>query len=333
MGTEVDVKGRVVVGTDGSERAMKAVEWAADRARARSLPLLILYVAPEWPVPSRTAAAAAISHGSDYVTDFLASAQRKVDHAVEQVREQYPGLEVSGQVVQAHAPALLAELSADAELVVMGARGHSAPLSVKLLGGVTDAVTAHALGPIAVISDEAHENPDGPVVVGVDDSATASRPSSWPSTWQPPARYGVAIHAADFQAPSAYNAEIWDQSMDEINESMAAEVQSWLAEGHEKYPEVPVDVRVIRGRPDVALVDACRGDCRAGRGRLEDAVSRLGCCWAPPASTSCRVARTGDRHPRLSPVGARPALAMQSTEGPPRGGTSPNPPRAGRQQG
>lgn len=260
MGTEVDVKGRVVVGTDGSERAMKAVEWAADRARARSLPLLILYVAPEWPVPSRTAAAAAISHGSDYVTDFLANAQRKVDNAVEQIREQYPGLEVSGQVVQAHAPALLADLSADAELVVMGARGHSAPLSVKLLGGVTDAVTAHARGPIAVISDEAHENPDGPVVVGVDDSPAAQ--SAIQLAFDAAATRKVpliAIHAWDFGPYDAYNSEIWDQSMDEINESMAAEVQSWLAEGHAKYPEVPVDVRVIRGRPDVALVDASQG--------------------------------------------------------------------------
>lgn len=260
MNAEVEVKGRIVVGTDGSERAMKAVEWAADRAQARKLPLLILFVAPEWPVPSRTAAAAAISHGSDYVTDFLASAQRKIDHAVETIRREHPDLEVDGQVVQGHAPEMLAKLSADADLVVVGARGAGAPLSVKLLGGVADAVTAHAEGPIAVISDEAHENPDGPVVVGVDDSAAAR--SAIQLAFDAAATRKVpliAIHAWDFGPYDAYNAEIWDHSMAEINQAMTSEVESWLAEGQASCPEVPVDIRVVRGRPDIALVDASQG--------------------------------------------------------------------------
>ena len=42
MNAELKTGGRVVVGTDGSERADKAVRWAADRAGKLALPLLML---------------------------------------------------------------------------------------------------------------------------------------------------------------------------------------------------------------------------------------------------------------------------------------------------
>ena len=44
MIVQTEAIGRIVVGTDGSQRANKAVEWAADRAVARKLPLLVIYI-------------------------------------------------------------------------------------------------------------------------------------------------------------------------------------------------------------------------------------------------------------------------------------------------
>ena len=74
MSAELETKGRIVVGTDGSPRSEKAVDWAAGRASARKLPLLVLFVVPELPLPGRTAAAAQIHHGMNYIADYLADA-------------------------------------------------------------------------------------------------------------------------------------------------------------------------------------------------------------------------------------------------------------------
>lgn len=260
MNATIQSAGHVVVGTDGSQRANKAVEWAADRATARKLPLLVLYVVPELPLPGRTAAAAQIHHGKDYVADYLANAQQRVDAVVEQMRNKFEGLDVTGQVVQGNASFVLARASRDAEMVVVGARGEGAPLAVKLLGGTSDAVTSHAHGPVAVIGDDASYNPQGPVVVGVDDSPAAKAAAKL--AFDAAHLRGVpviAVNAWDFGPYDAFNAEIWDQSMAEITQSLTEMVNDLLAEQKAAYPDVPVEIRVVRGRPEVAVVDASKG--------------------------------------------------------------------------
>ena len=260
MTAELQTAGRIVVGTDGSLRAEKAVAWAANRAAARNLPLLILLVVPELPLPGRTAAAAAINQGTHYVDDFLAESQQKVEAVAERLRAEYPGVEIEARVVQGHDSSILAEASKDAAQVVVGARGQNAPLSVKLLGGVSDAVTSHAHGPVAVISDFAEENPNGPVVVGVDDSAPARAAARIAfDAAQVRGVPVIAVNAWDFGPYDAFNAEIWDHSMQQINTSLTDLVNEVLAPLREEFPNVEVEVRIVRGRPENAIVDASKG--------------------------------------------------------------------------
>lgn len=256
MNAELQTAGRFVVGTDGSERANKAVDWAAERAQARGIALLVLDVIAQVPLPSRTHALKAMASGPDYLEHYKARAQQRLDKVLAQVREKYPNVEVAGQVVQGNPSYVLAEASRDAFLVVVGARGQGAPMSVKLLGGVSDAVATHSHGPIAVITDEAIENPGGPVVVGVDDSPAAKGAIAF--AFETAHARGVplvAINAWDFGAYDAYNADVWEFSIDEITAGLKKMVEGQLADGKAKYPEVPVEVRVIRGRAEIALVD------------------------------------------------------------------------------
>ena len=257
MSAELETKGRIVVGTDGSPRSEKAVDWAAGRASARKLPLLVLFVVPELPLPGRTAAAAQIHHGMNYIADYLADAQKKVDRVVAQMRQKYPTLDAEGKVVQGAASYVLTRASRDADQIVVGARGEGAPLSVRLLGGVSDAVATHAHGPVVVVGDEVHENPNGPVVVGVDDSPAAK--SAIKLAFEAADVRGVpliAINSWDFGPYDAYNAEIWEQSGEGITKSLTELVEELLADGKAAHPNVPVEIRVIRGRPERALVDA-----------------------------------------------------------------------------
>lgn len=251
MSTEITTKGRIVVGTDGSERAMKAIEWAADRAVARKLPLLVSYVI----APVNWVGAMPANVAANYKSDFHDRAQAKMATIVAGLRERYPGLDVAGVVVDGHPSYVLAQATKDAELVVVGARGEHAPMTVRVLGGVTDAVSAHAHGPVAVISDEAHENPGGPVVVGVDDSPAAraavklafeaAEVRGVPLVAVHGFTYARAEGSGDRSAVKPVSADYRQELIDMVNGILADEAA--------KHPNVPVEVRVERARPQEAL--------------------------------------------------------------------------------
>ncbi len=243
MNVVSDAKDRIVVGTDGSRRADRAVDWAAGRAAALGLPLLIVHVVPGRPTPSTplTAVTASFEEG------FHEEALERLERVVRRAHELHDDLDVTGEIVEGNAAYVLAQASKEAALVVVGARGESAPVTVRLLGGVCDQVTAYASGPIAVIPDEEHACPDGPVVLGVDESPEA-RAAMW-FAFQSAAERGVpvvAIHA-------------WqDRDSREIVARVTDIVDGMLTEARAAYPEVPVEVRVIHGKPHHELVQASK---------------------------------------------------------------------------
>ena len=243
MNVVSDAKDRIVVGTDGSRRADRAVDWAAGRAAALGLPLLIVHVVPGRPTPSTplTAVTASFEEG------FHEEALERLERVVRRAHELHDDLDVTGEIVEGNAAYVLAQASKEAALVVVGARGESAPVTVRLLGGVCDQVTAYASGPIAVIPDEEHACPDGPVVLGVDESPEA-RAAMW-FAFETAAARGVpvvAIHA-------------WqDRDSREIVARVTDIVDGMLTEARAEYPEVPVEVRVIHGKPHHELVQASK---------------------------------------------------------------------------
>ncbi|EPH03802.1 hypothetical protein HMPREF1531_01228 [Propionibacterium sp. oral taxon 192 str. F0372] len=260
MATATNIAGKIVVGTDGSDRATKAIDYAADRAVARGLELVIVNVIPEMPLPGRTSAASRIHDGVAYVEAYTKAAQERLNARVAEVMQRFPGVVVSGQLVHGHASHVLAQASKQAAMVVVGARGQSAPVSVKVLGGTSDAVTAHARGPITVISDFAEITPDGPVVVGVDDSAQAKVALHLGFEVANARRVPlIVINSWDIGPYDAFNADIWAAAMESITAECQQMVDEMLAPEKAQFPDVQVETRIKRGRPGVALVEASKG--------------------------------------------------------------------------
>ena len=248
MANNYVTEGRWVVGTDGSPRAEKAVEWAALHLSERNepVPLLIIHAIPETPIPSRNAAATSLVEGRDYKEMLQEKAERIVSEVDDRIRQKYPKLTVETAVAEGHPADLLVKAAKDADQVVVGARGAGAPAMVKMLGGVSDFVVQHAEGAVAVVPDQAEERPGAPVLVGLDDSPQGKLAIA--RAFQAASLRGVpliAITAWDYGPYDAFNAEIWAHSMDEMNQMMVDEAEKLIADKVAEFPDVDVDRKSV----------------------------------------------------------------------------------------
>jgi nucleotide-binding universal stress UspA family protein len=84
------------------------------------------------------------------VDDVADEETRVLAEAIAGRRDLYPGLKVDLQVLRGHAGDALVRASADAQLVVVGARGRGG-LAGLLLGSVSQALLQHADCPVAIV--------------------------------------------------------------------------------------------------------------------------------------------------------------------------------------
>jgi nucleotide-binding universal stress UspA family protein len=139
----------VIVGVDGSERSGRALDFAADEARRRGTELIAVHV---WrmPVPPFPGTAMPLV----YDTGMLKTEeQRRLSTAVAVLRDRYPGLTIRQELARGAATAVLTGWSREAQLIVVGDRGHGGFVGL-LLGSVSQHLLYHAACPVAVVRDE-----------------------------------------------------------------------------------------------------------------------------------------------------------------------------------
>ncbi|MFF7452271.1 MULTISPECIES: universal stress protein [unclassified Streptomyces] len=154
----------VVVGVDGSEPSLRAVDWAADEAALRGVALRVVY-ASLWERYEGAALAADLGKPSEQVR-----ADDIVEGATCRARARHPDLRVSADVLPEEPEYALVREGRHADAVVLGSRGRSG-ITELLLGSVSLAVAAHAHCPVIVLRGS-HDNQvmppvRGRVVVGV----------------------------------------------------------------------------------------------------------------------------------------------------------------------
>lgn len=240
----------VVVGVDGSAAALDAVRVAAREAAYRQRPLRVVH-AFIWPltrVPVAPAPEAPVGAG------LRSQAEQCVAEAVAEATKVAPEVAVTGAVVDGAATPVLVAESREAALVVLGNRGLGGFAGL-LIGSVTLRVSAHAACPVLVIRGEARA--DGPVVVGVDGSELSTEAVAF--AFEEAAHRGaplVAVHAWLYPTPVGPG-EILPLVYD--LDEFAAQEERALAESvagfTERYPDVPVRHRLVRGTPARVLVD------------------------------------------------------------------------------
>jgi nucleotide-binding universal stress UspA family protein len=170
---------KIVVGVDASPGALRALTWAADEARLRLATLQVvhayhaqalaapLYFPSQEGLPSSVVAAGGRPPDEELAESFEQQAQfheavrRQAEDLLErllgEVGEAVEGIDVRRTVVEDRNSAqALVELSADADLLVVGSRGRGG-FSSLLLGSVSHAAVLHALCPVVVIPSSAED--------------------------------------------------------------------------------------------------------------------------------------------------------------------------------
>jgi nucleotide-binding universal stress UspA family protein len=143
--------GRIVVGTDGSRSACAAVAWAAREAALRGVELQVIhawtpglaaYPSP-WYTPSDVGVEASFEASQTI-------AARVCETAREQAAAAAPGVKVRCEAIEGGSTQVLLEQSGDADLLVVGARGHGGFIGL-VLGSVSDQCARHAHIPVVVV--------------------------------------------------------------------------------------------------------------------------------------------------------------------------------------
>lgn len=142
---------QVVVGVDGSKPSQAALRFAATTAAETFAPLVLVTA---WhPAPAETWEAAywtSVDPGAGLGETARRAAEDVVSEAEREARQAYPDLQTRTEVIGGPADRVLADCSADAALVVVGARGRGGFTGL-LLGSVSHGVIHRASCPVAVV--------------------------------------------------------------------------------------------------------------------------------------------------------------------------------------
>lgn len=138
----------IVVGIDGSEQSKHALRWALDEARLRGASLRVVYA---WTLPVYVGYGVAPAAVLD-PQSLRAAANERVDATVEEVVGAAKDVPIERRAVEGLAAQSLVEEAKDADLLVVGSRGHGGFTGL-LLGSVSQQCAHHAPCPIVIVRD------------------------------------------------------------------------------------------------------------------------------------------------------------------------------------
>lgn len=223
----------VVVGVDGSEHSQQAALWAAHDADYRHAPVHLVLVSDS---PS--------SRDAD---------EQVLEGIVRRCRGSSTGREVTGEIVAGHPIDQLVHRSEEAQLVVVGSRGHGGFVNA-LIGSVSAAVAMRGACPVVVVRGM-QAAATGPVVVGVDNSPGSEAALEF--AFEISSIQGTGLVAVQ-ALPDAYfvPGPFPHPDREEIQEQASLHLSEQLSGWATRYPDVVVRKMTTNEHPVTALREA-----------------------------------------------------------------------------
>jgi len=283
------LSGHVLVGVDGSDEALRALDHAAEQARAHRTLLEILH---GWPWAKH--GVQETQPGGTKAQGLIDRAQSVLEFAAGRVHERVAGLDVVTTLSPEPAASELVRRGEEAALTVVGNRGLGRATGL-LAGSVSLRVAAHCGSPLLVVrgGPERGKPVKGTVLVGVADDTDVGAVRF---AFEEAHRLGAPVRvlhmcsvpelSSGLGAPPAGWLEAEPKNRIRLPEIEDSSPPTVVAAMQEKFPKVRVRIATVRHDAAHALVDATRtadtvvitahhhGGRRAGRqlGPVEDAL-------------------------------------------------------------
>ena len=232
----------IVLGVDDTVESSGAVDWAAEEALSRKVPLVIVH---SWAWQRVAPWASEFDHM--VISDFKRSGHAIVERARKQAAN-HGVLTVRTEVTEGPPADVLTELGADATMIVLGSR-HRHSLDRVMLGSVSNALVARATCPVVVLGAPAGLAAERPsVVAGV------------AGTDQDEAVLAFAFDEAHRRGRPLKPVLCWHSPFGDETLPPPKQAQLYLAESlagwRDEFPDVEVHPSVVRAHPADALVRA-----------------------------------------------------------------------------
>ena len=252
---------RIIVGVDGSQQAVLALDWALAQAQRHGAQVVIAHT---WQ-PDVHATPAVAGAVPDLVQD--AQVNHEVEHQaqdwLDDIVKEAAGktsVSVTGSLGTGSPAGHVLDLADDALMIVVGSRGRGG-LRGLVLGSTSQQISSHAQCPVVVVR-EADAVQTGPVVVGVDGSPASQRALE------------LAFAEAALRKTSLLLVHAWStsfagtlinsgQDFDRIRDSEVD--QGWVTLNTSlsslalTHGAVEIVERLVQGSPSAALIDASAG--------------------------------------------------------------------------
>ena len=245
----------ILVGVDGSAASKAAVAWATRDAAMRNISLTLVHVVV--PVVPTSSVSPEFAFPADFFKWQEDQAVRVLEDARDVVaevsRDASPPLVHSVVVLHGGAVATLVDLSKDADMIVVGARGMGA-FSRALLGSVSTSLVHHRHCPVAVIHEDAPDvGADAPVLVGIDGSPASL--SATEVAFDEASRRGVDLVALHAWRDLTTMYELPGLDVGQLEDEAKLALSERIAGFQERYPDVKVHRIVVSDQPSRQLVE------------------------------------------------------------------------------
>ncbi len=231
----------VVVGVDHTMEARSAVVWAAQEAVLSGSSLLIVH-SPRLPAAGVTGYLSAALRASDDVGQSI------LDSCAELARGAEPGLVVRTLLSHADPAQALIDVSAQAQLVVLGAR-HGPAGEISLLASKRLQVVAHSHCPVLLLGPVSTFGPPGQVsrvVAGL--AVTRAGTAAVRFAAFEAARRHITLQLVRLEPPEPVGAAA-EPRQSTGGRQRADQLESRVAAIRREYPELTVRVDTVAGDP------------------------------------------------------------------------------------
>lgn len=136
---------KIVVGIDGSEGSNNALRWAISESKLRGTAIEVVHVWNFVPIVDPISGMAFVP-----TPDLQESAELLTKNTVQSVSELAGSVTITTHTQQGNAAEVLIKHSQQADLLVVGRRGHGGFIGL-LIGSTAEQVTRHASCPVVVV--------------------------------------------------------------------------------------------------------------------------------------------------------------------------------------